>query len=85
MRIKLATPLIGEFPRYADVKLPDNAATSISGYAASVQFGDNSVGLHNKQYAKARAWWGVLCATRLDAVLQRQPKRQGLSYMIMRH
>ena len=24
MRIKLATPLIGEFPRYADVKLPDN-------------------------------------------------------------
>ena len=26
MRIKLATPLIGEFPRYADVKLPDNAA-----------------------------------------------------------
>ena len=26
MRIKLATPLIGEFPRYANVKLPDNAA-----------------------------------------------------------
>lgn len=24
MRIKLATPLIGEFPRYADVKLPGN-------------------------------------------------------------
>ena len=28
MRIKLATPLIGEFPRYADVKLPDNAAVT---------------------------------------------------------
>lgn len=27
-RIKLATPLIGEFPRYADVKLPDNAAVT---------------------------------------------------------
>lgn len=26
MRIKLATPLLGEFPRYANVKLPDNAA-----------------------------------------------------------
>lgn len=26
MRIKLATPLIGEFPRYADVKLSDNSA-----------------------------------------------------------
>ena len=26
MRIKLATPLIGEFPRYANVKLHDNAA-----------------------------------------------------------
>ena len=26
MYIKLATPLIGEFPRYANVKLPDNAA-----------------------------------------------------------
>jgi len=25
-RIKLATPLIGEFPRYADVKRHDNAA-----------------------------------------------------------
>jgi len=25
MRIKLATPLVGEFPRYANVKLPDNA------------------------------------------------------------
>lgn len=24
MRIKLATPLIGEFPRYANVKLPDS-------------------------------------------------------------
>jgi len=28
MRIKLATPLIGEFPRYANVKLPDNAAVT---------------------------------------------------------
>ena len=28
MRIKLATPLIGEFPRYASVKLPDNAAVT---------------------------------------------------------
>ena len=28
MRIKLATPLIGEFPRSADVKLPDNAAVT---------------------------------------------------------
>ncbi len=28
MRIKLATPLIGEFPRYADAKLPDNAAVT---------------------------------------------------------
>jgi len=28
MRIKLATPLIGEFPRYADVKLPDNVAVT---------------------------------------------------------
>jgi len=28
MRIKLATPLIGEFPRYADVKLHDNAAVT---------------------------------------------------------
>lgn len=28
MRIKLATPLIGEFPRYADVKLPDNAGVT---------------------------------------------------------
>jgi len=28
MRIKLATPLLGEFPRYADVKLPDNAAVT---------------------------------------------------------
>ena len=26
MRIKLATPLLGEFPRFADVKLPDNTA-----------------------------------------------------------
>jgi hypothetical protein len=26
MRIKLAAPLLGEFPRYANVKLPDNAA-----------------------------------------------------------
>jgi len=28
MRIKLATPLIGEFPRYANVKLPDNAGVT---------------------------------------------------------
>ncbi len=28
MRIKLATPLLGEFPRYADVKLTDNAAVT---------------------------------------------------------
>ena len=28
MRIKLATPLVGEFPRYANVKLPDNAAVT---------------------------------------------------------
>jgi len=28
MRIKLATPLIGEFPRYANVKIPDNAAVT---------------------------------------------------------
>ena len=28
MRIKLATPLLGEFPRYANVKLPDNAAVT---------------------------------------------------------
>ncbi len=32
MRIKLATPLIGEFPRYADVKIPDNAAVTGSIY-----------------------------------------------------
>lgn len=29
MRIKLATPLIGEFPRYADVKTPDNAVVIV--------------------------------------------------------
>lgn len=28
MRITLATPLIGEFPRYANVKIPDNAAVT---------------------------------------------------------
>ncbi len=28
MRIKLATPFIGEFPRYANVKLPDNGAVT---------------------------------------------------------
>ena len=28
MRIKLATPLIGEFPRYANVKIPDNATVT---------------------------------------------------------
>lgn len=28
MRIKLATPIIGEFPRYANVKLPDNAGVT---------------------------------------------------------
>jgi len=31
MRIKLATPLIGEFPRYADVKLPDNFLSRLCG------------------------------------------------------
>ena len=35
MRIKLATPLIGEFPRYADVKIPDNAAVIAADYAAN--------------------------------------------------
>ena len=27
MRIKIITPILGEFPRYANVKIPDNAAT----------------------------------------------------------
>jgi len=31
MRIKLATPLLGEFPRYADVKLPDNFLSRLCG------------------------------------------------------
>jgi hypothetical protein len=29
MRIKLATPLLGEFPRYSNVKLPDNGAVTV--------------------------------------------------------
>lgn len=45
MRIKLATPLIGEFPRYANVKLPDNAAAPVSS-RSSVTVQRQSNGAH---------------------------------------
>ncbi len=53
MRIKLATPLIGEFPRYANVKIPDNAAVTAQNrkFLAGRVLAKSYVGMTLKVYA----------------------------------
>ena len=53
MRIKLATPPIGEFPRYANVKIPDNAAVTAQNrkFLAGRVLAKSYVGMTLKVYA----------------------------------